>query len=150
MHLKLPPPLVFLVATGITYAAAASFPAFNLAFAGQVTAALLTGFFGLILDLRSIAAFFRAKTTVNPMTPQASKALVTSGFYRVSRNPMYLGLLLLLVAISLYLGSPIALVIVPAFIWYLTEFQIKPEERRLAEIFGQDYENYRSRVRRWI
>jgi len=84
------------------------------------------------------------------MTPDKSTTLVTDGIYRISRNPMYLGLLFLLVAASLYFSSFLSILIIPAFIWYLTEFQIKPEEESLKRVFGEDYETYLKKVRRWV
>ena len=115
----------------------------------QQRAAILF-FLGLIPDVLALLTFVRKKTTVNPMTPDKSTTLVTDGIYRISRNPMYLGLLFLLVAASLYFSSFLSVLIIPVFIWYLTEFQIKPEEESLKQVFGDDYESYLKKVRRWV
>lgn len=105
---------------------------------------------GLTIDICAILAFRKAKTTVNPVRPENTSTLVDSGIYSLSRNPMYLGLLLLLSALSVYLGSTLALLMLPMFIWYLNTFQIKPEESMLLQHFGYDYSEYCQRVRRWI
>ncbi|WP_421982268.1 methyltransferase family protein [Roseibium sp.] len=150
MKLKVPPPLVLIVAVTMTYAAASWFPGLTFKFPGQFVLAAILFFLGLIPDALALLTFFRKKTTVNPMTPDKSTTLVTDGIYRISRNPMYLGLLFLLVAASLYFSSFLSILIIPAFIWYLTEFQIKPEEESLKRVFGDAYEAYMKKVRRWV
>lgn len=150
MKLKVPPPLVLLVAVTMTFAAASWFPGLTFTFPGQFVLAAILFFLGLIPDVLALLTFVRKKTTVNPMTPDKSTTLVTDGIYRISRNPMYLGLLFLLVAASLYFSSFLSILIIPAFIWYLTEFQIKPEEESLKRVFGDDYETYLKKVRRWV
>ncbi|WP_434052655.1 MAG: isoprenylcysteine carboxylmethyltransferase family protein [Roseibium sp.] len=150
MKLKVPPPLVLLVAVTMTFAAASWFPGLTFNFPGQFVLAAILFFLGLIPDVLALLTFVRKKTTVNPMTPEKSTTLVTDGIYRISRNPMYLGLLFLLVAASLYFSSFLSILIIPAFIWYLTEFQIKPEEESLLRVFGERYEAYMRKVRRWV
>jgi protein-S-isoprenylcysteine O-methyltransferase Ste14 len=103
-----------------------------------------------VARLKAVLEFAGMKTTVNPMAPEKASALVTGGTYRISRNPMYLGLLLLLIALAVYWGTLAALIVVPAFVWYMTEFQIKPEEESLRKHFGAEYEAYLDRVRRWL
>ena len=79
-----------------------------------------------------------------------TSTLVTTGIFRISRNPMYLSLTLWLLAWSLFCGTFWGLLVVVAFVVYLTEFQIKPEEQFLAQKFGQAYLEYKQSVRRWI
>jgi len=113
----------------------------------------LTGFFiilGLSVDLSAIAFFLRAKTTVNPYTPDKSSALVTAGIYRVTRNPMYIGLICLLLAWTIWLGCFFGLLLIALFQQYITHFQIMPEERSLQALFGKTYDDYCAQVRRWI
>lgn len=102
------------------------------------------------LDGWSLWLFFRAKTTFNPMNPSNTSHLVITGLYRISRNPMYLGLLLMLIGWALYLGSVSPLLVLPLFVWLLTKMQIEPEEEILIQKFGQEYKDYQRRVRRWI
>ena len=97
-----------------------------------------------------VVAFRAEKTTVNPMTPDAASALVTSGIYGISRNPMYLGFLLLLLGWSLWLASLYALALSAGFVWYMNRFQIAPEETALGSIFGSQFTAYKKRVRRWL
>ncbi len=146
----LPPPLLALAAAGLMWAMArkAGLPAYD--FPGRAVLAFALAGAGLLLDLVSVAAFFRARTTINPLSPHRSSALVVSGFYRFTRNPMYLGMLLLLLGWAAWLGQPLALAIVAAFVVLLEFLQIRPEERALEEKFGDDYRAYKRRVRRWI
>lgn len=105
---------------------------------------------GIAVALAGVLAFRRAKTTVDPRVPQQSSSLVIVGIYRYSRNPMYLGFLLLLAAFACYLQSVVALAMLPLFVLYLNQFQIKPEERFLGQKFGQDFQVYMQQVRRWM
>jgi protein-S-isoprenylcysteine O-methyltransferase Ste14 len=73
-----------------------------------------------------------------------------SGIYRISRNPMYLGFFLLLTGLAIFLSNVIAIVILPLFILYMNRFQIEPEERVLTYLFGQEFVDYKLRVRRWL
>ncbi len=95
-------------------------------------------------------AFIKSKTTVNPMRPEDSSALVVKGIYRISRNPMYLGFVVILLAWGVFLGSALAFLMLPIFVWYIRTFQILPEEKALEDNFGENYKVYKSKVRRWI
>lgn len=97
-----------------------------------------------------VASFRRAHTTVDPRYPQKMTALVTGGVYRVTRNPMYLGMLLALAGWALWLGQLLPFIILPLFILFLNRWQIAPEERALERTFGAEYTLYRARARRWI
>lgn len=103
-----------------------------------------------IIGLAAVRAFHRARTTVNPLSPQGCTALVTSGVFRFSRNPMYLALLLALLGWALYLADALALLLALGFIAWMNRFQIQPEERILQRVFGQAFDDYRRRVRRWF
>ena len=150
MHLKVPPPAVFVIAVALLALGHWLLPALSLQFPGQIALALTVGPAGLIPAIQALLEFIAKKTTVNPRAPETATKLVTGGIYGISRNPMYLGLFCMLLGVALFLGTLTALVILPAFIWYLTEFQIKPEEASLRKLFGSDYEDYANRVRRWI
>ncbi|SEC14811.1 Protein-S-isoprenylcysteine O-methyltransferase Ste14 [Pseudomonas saponiphila] len=105
---------------------------------------------GLLFVLAGGLSFRRARTTVNPLKPASASALVTSGIYRYTRNPMYVGFALWLLAWGLYLASPLVLLGVLGFVLYMNRFQISPEERALGQLFGADFADYRQRVRRWL
>ena len=116
----------------------------------RVGAALVVAAIGAAFDVAGILAFRRAKTTVNPMKPEKSAALVCTGVYRITRNPMYVGMVFILLAWAVYLASPWALFGPLVFAVYITRFQIKPEERVLAARFGAEFASYLARVRRWL
>lgn len=105
---------------------------------------------GLALAGEAILRFVRARTTVHPLHPEEAARLVVAGTYRYTRNPMYLGLLLLLAAWALWLGSLSVWLVLPLFVAVLTRLQIVPEERALAAKFGDDYHVYRRTVSRWF
>lgn len=108
---------------------------------------LLTGITFCVL---AVISFRRANTTVNPVDPNSTSALVTGGIYRISRNPMYVAFLLFLLAWGVYLSDLLALAAGLLFVPYMTAFQIRPEERALRTLFGAAYEDYLSQVRRWL
>lgn len=122
----------------------------SLDFPGRAMLAAVIAGAGLLIDLVSVAAFIRAKTTVNPLAPSRANALVVGGLYRFSRNPMYLGMLMILLGWAVYLAQPLALLPVAAFVVLIEVMQIRPEEKALEEKFGEDYRSYKKRVRRWI
>jgi len=97
-----------------------------------------------------VRAVRKADTTLNPIKPDTATALVTSGIYRHTRNPMYLGMAVWLLAWSAWLGTPAGLVGAPLFVLYMNRFQVGPEERALHSLFGAEFDAYRSRVRRWL
>jgi protein-S-isoprenylcysteine O-methyltransferase Ste14 len=121
-----------------------------LQFAGRPWLSAAAVLLGIICSTLGVGSFRRARTTVNPLRPEAATALVVSGIYRVTRNPMYLGFLFLLLGELVWLGNPIAACVAPAFVVYLTRFQIRPEEAALRERFGLEYSKYAARVRRWL
>lgn len=105
---------------------------------------------GIAFDLLGLLAFRSARTTVNPLKPERASSMVTGGVYRVTRNPMYLGMAVLLVAWAVYLSRLLPFVGPVVFVLYITRFQIEAEERALRGLFGEEYSSYASRVRRWL
>jgi protein-S-isoprenylcysteine O-methyltransferase Ste14 len=105
---------------------------------------------GISFCLAGVISFRRAKTTVNPLKPETTTALVSSGIYAISRNPMYVGFALFLVAWAIYLSSPLLVIGVAGFVVYINEFQIEPEELALKDIFGTEFTRYQQNVRRWL
>ncbi|MFO8142341.1 MAG: isoprenylcysteine carboxylmethyltransferase family protein [Marinobacter sp.] len=105
---------------------------------------------GILFPVAGVVAFRRAKTTVDPRTPEASSALVCSGIYRYSRNPMYVGFALWLLAWAVFLGSGWGVLGVVFFVLYMNRFQIVPEERALRVLFDKEFGAYQQRVRRWL
>jgi protein-S-isoprenylcysteine O-methyltransferase Ste14 len=116
----------------------------------RVGLALVLVLIGLAIGISGIVAFRRARTTISPVNAGAASSLVTSGVYRFTRNPMYLGMLLMLLAWAAFLFKPVALLFVAIFALYINRFQIKPEEQVLSSLFGAEYIAYAARVRRWL
>jgi protein-S-isoprenylcysteine O-methyltransferase Ste14 len=150
IELRIPPPLVGLLVAAMMYWAARALPALPVPTVLKVVTSGLLALAGAAIDIAGIVAFRRARTTINPLKPQNSSSLVSSGIYRHTRNPMYLGMLFFLVAWAVYLAQPLALLGPLAFALYITRFQIVPEERVLAGLFGEDFAAYKARVRRWL
>ena len=150
LDLKVPPLLVWFVFAaamfGVTYVA----PQGAYAFPARPALALALVLLGGSVAFAGVVEFRRKRTTVNPLTPGASSSVATSGIYRVTRNPMYLGFSLVLAGWAVYLSNAVAALMLPAFVAYLTQFQIKPEERALLAKFGPEFAQYMSRVRRWV
>lgn len=150
LELKIPPLLVWLVIAGAMFGVAHSAPKLSFELAGSSAIALALVALGGALALAGVVAFRENSTTVNPLTPSASSTVVSSGVYRVSRNPMYLGFLVALAGWAVYLSNAGAALLLPAFVAYMTQYQIKPEERALLAKFGSEFGQYMSRVRRWL
>ena len=147
---RIPPPLVAMAAACLMWLAS-RFGAPLVPDAGWKTGlAVLLAAAGVASSVSGMWAFTRARTTMNPVRLDSSAALVTRGIYRITRNPMYLGLTLLLLGWAVHLSQLLAFVVWALFVAYITRFQIVPEERALAKLFGKAYDDYRARVRRWI
>jgi protein-S-isoprenylcysteine O-methyltransferase Ste14 len=105
---------------------------------------------GLLIAAAAVTKFRRTGTTLNPMEPGKASHLVTGGIFRVSRNPMYLGLSLLLIGWALWLGTVSPWLVPPVFVLFIYQAQIVPEERALEALFGTSYLEYRRTVARWL
>ncbi len=150
LQLRLPPPIYLLLTGAIMWVISNSFIQGTLylgVFSHMKWAFLLIG---LAIDLSSLLHFFASKTTPSPFNPNKTSRLITTGWYRYSRNPMYLGMCLLLIAWAIHLANLYALFCVALFIWVLNQAQIKPEELALKQKFGAQYAAYCAQVRRWI
>jgi len=150
LELKVPPPVVALLTAALMWLCAWAVPAFGFLFPARDLYAIGLAVAGVVADVLAIVSFVRARTTVNPMKPASSSSLVVSGIYKLTRNPMYLGSLLFLAAWAIYLSNVLALLLLPAFVLYINHFQITPEERVLAALFGQEFAAYKARTRRWL
>lgn len=147
---RIPPPLIGALAAVAMWGAAAPGTAFALPATVRTVLVALLVVAGLSFDLLGLLAFRRSRTTVNPLQPQRASALVTGGVYRITRNPMYLGMALLLLAWAVWLSAWPALAGPVAFVLYITRFQIRPEERAMQANFGDEFARYAARVRRWL
>ena len=149
---RLPPPIVASLFGLLMWPAACYVPGLDLAYSVRVLVlvALLVLAIGVFFSVAGVLSFRQAQTTVNPLKPETASALVRSGIYQYSRNPMYVGFALLLLAWACYLASPFALLGVLGFVLYMNRFQISPEERALTILFGNEYQAYQAQVRRWL
>jgi protein-S-isoprenylcysteine O-methyltransferase Ste14 len=150
LELKVPPVAVGLAAALAMWLASRAVPSVVLPpIAREIIAPALVAV-GAFISLAGVASFLRAKTTVNPTKPGSASTLVTTGVYRFTRNPMYLGLLLVLLGWATFLSNGLAFIVVPLFVLYMNRFQIVPEERALSALFGAEFDAYAARVRRWL
>jgi protein-S-isoprenylcysteine O-methyltransferase Ste14 len=150
LQTRVPPP-VYALLTGITmWLLDAYAPIVRLWSAPWNRAGWLLVAVGIGIDLWAVATFFRAGTTVNPLHPERTSRLITTGVYALTRNPMYLGLLLTLGGWACLLGSASPFALLVLFVWTITTMQILPEEKAMAERFGDAFTAYSNRVGRWI
>lgn len=150
LELKVPPPAVALLIAVAMWLAVSTSGALAFALPGRLAVAIALAVLGVAISAAGIASFRRARTTVNPTRPDAASSLVATGVYRFTRNPMYLGLFLVLVGWAAYLSDAVALAGPLLFALYINRFQIVPEERALTAKFGAAFDDYRRRTRRWI
>lgn len=150
LELKVPPVAQCLLAVGAMWVLARLAPAttFEMPMAGVLAGALALAAAGV--GLAAVRHFAARRTTVNPLDPAAASTLVAHGVFGFSRNPMYLALLLALLAWGAWLANGAAFVVPVLFVLAMNRLQILPEERALAAKFGAEYEDYRRRVRRWL
>ncbi|MEM0929687.1 MAG: isoprenylcysteine carboxylmethyltransferase family protein [Pseudomonadota bacterium] len=148
----LPPPLWALIFLIAGYLITEPFEVAALDY-GQVLAVELTLLFvvaGFALPIIAVRQFHKHQTTVLPMKPSKASSLVTDGVFKHTRNPMYLGMLLVLLGFSFlghnYLGFLMPLL----FVLVITLTQILPEERALEANFGDDFRAYKAATPRWV
>ena len=150
LELKVPPPAVALVIAALMWLLSLAAPALSFTTPARNLISIILAVAGVATAIAGVTTFARAKTTVNPTTPEKSSSLVSWGIYSITRNPMYLGLLLELTAWAVFLSNPLPFLFLPVYMLYINRFQIAPEERALTSLFGRDFAAYQSRVRRWI
>lgn len=147
---RLPPPLVALLLGAGMWALARAWPAMAWPQTTPLIVCVGVVVIGLLVALSGVYQFAKARTTVNPLDPDQVSAMVTGGIYRYTRNPMYLGMLVVLIGWALFLSHHLVWIALPAFILFIHRFQIQPEERVLRARFGRAFEDYCRAVRRWI
>jgi protein-S-isoprenylcysteine O-methyltransferase Ste14 len=149
LELKIHPPIVLLFCLGLTYGLSHYLPLLALPLILSDLYWYIAAI-GVLVALAGIWEFRKAKTTINPTKPDKTRYLVSGGIYRVTRNPMYLGMQLIIIAAIFKFGSYYSFIALAFFILYITQFQIKPEERIIESIFGDEYLHYKKKVRRWL
>lgn len=150
LETKIPPVAVFIIAALLMWLISSYLPAIELPESIRWFIILSFLLFGAVMGLLGVFSFLRKETTVDPINPEKASSMVDKGVYKISRNPMYLALALVLIALAIYLKSLWSLPVVLLFMIYMTRFQIFPEERAMIKLFGEQYLDYMDRVRRWI
>jgi len=150
LELKVPPLALGVIVAALMWCVSLATPAFDFTLPANVVSSVSLALLGAVICLLGIVSFRRAKTTVNPLKPDSASSLVVSGIYKYTRNPMYLGFLLVLLGWAAFLSNFVALIFLPAFVLYMNRFQIGPEERALGALFAHEYPAYCATVRRWL
>lgn len=150
LELRIPPLLLMLVVAAAMVPLGMLLPALTVPFAGHRAVGLALLVAGAAALLGAALQFRLQRTTVDPRQPAKASRFVARGLYRFTRNPMYLGMALILLGVAAWSAHGLGYLLVVAFCVYLTELQIKPEERALEERFGAEYTAYKAKVRRWI
>lgn len=150
LELKIPPVIVTAFCAAMMWLVFFTAPAYQFTLPSRHALGSILLFIGAGIALSGVLSFARAKTSVNPLNPDAATSLVKTGIYRFTRNPMYLGFLIGLLGWAIYLGSALALLLLPVYVLYMNRFQILPEERALSARFGKIFSDYAGKVRRWL
>jgi protein-S-isoprenylcysteine O-methyltransferase Ste14 len=146
---KVPPPALVLVIAVFMWLMSLAAPTLHFDVPAHYWFAVVLVAAGFVMGISGVVTFRRANTTIDPTKPHAS-ALVTWGVYAMSRNPMYLGGLIMLLGWAVFVSNALAFVFLPLYVLYINRFQIAPEERALTALFAQSFATYRVRVRRWL
>ena len=136
LELKIPPVAVVLLMAALMWLASWAMPTFGFLFPARAFLSATVAVAGLLISAFGIASFRQARTTVNPLKPESASSLVVSGIYRLTRNPMYLGFLLVLLGWAMFLSNALALLFLPLFIFYMNRFQIERRKRRFIPCSG--------------
>ncbi|MFQ3186036.1 MAG: protein-S-isoprenylcysteine O-methyltransferase Ste14 [Marinomonas primoryensis] len=150
LELKIPPVVQVLVTASLMWTLAVAVPSFGFTLSVSSLVAIVFAAIGVAFALRGVLEFRSAGTTVDPRVPDQFVSLVICGVYRISRNPMYAGFLLVLIAWGMFLSNLASFVLLPAFVIYMNRFQIAPEELHMREKFGEAYREYEAEVRKWF
>ena len=150
MELKVPPALVFLCFGLMMYLLAEFLPIGYFDFYGRMLLTKILAVMGIVIALLALFQFKVAKTTIDPTKPDKVTNLVVGGIFKFSRNPMYLALLLILLALGVFLGNAFNTLVAAGFVGYMNRFQIIPEERILLDKFGRSFKDYCILTRRWF
>ena len=148
MNNKIPPPIVTLAFGLMIYFSRNIFPDIN-----NIIFYVLSLFFiilGPFILISAVRSFKAEQTTINPLNINNASSLVISGVFKYSRNPMYLGMVFILLALSFRFNLVGGILFTSIFIMYITKFQIIPEEAAMKSIFGEDFNKYKNKTRRWI
>jgi len=148
MKNKIPPPIVTFFFGLCIYFSQEYFPNFNLEFLTMLSYILY--FAGLTVLILAVRMFKKQNTTVNPIKIKNASSLVTSGIFKYSRNPMYLGMVMILLGLALMFNVIGGILFTLLFAIYITKYQIRPEEEVMERLFGEDFLKYKNSARMWL
>tara|TARA_X000001036_G_C20612434_1_gene779550 strand:+ start:821 stop:1267 length:447 start_codon:yes stop_codon:yes gene_type:complete len=148
MNNKIPPPIITLICGLGIYFSRPLFPKYNYISIDIIAASFLL--LGIIILITAVLSFKRQSTTISPLQPEKASYLVVSGIFKYSRNPMYLGMLLILISMTIKFNFVGGILIIFGFITFITKFQIIPEEIALERLFGKEFTRYKKKTKRWI
>jgi len=147
-NIKIPPPILVIILTSLVYFSSTKLELIHLPYRQSVSVIILI--IGLIVIISPVINFIKSKTTVNPVKFKNVNTLVTTGIYRYSRNPMYLGMILIIISTTVYYLNFMSVFSPLIFYIWINKFQISREEIFLEDKFGNEYLKYKSETRRWI
>ena len=150
LELKIPPAVVMLFFMILMYFISSIFSSLNIDFMFQIFLSIETAVSGFVLIVAASYVFTEKSTSINPMKPESASTLVTNGVYKFTRNPMYLGIVVILFAWLVFLGNILNIINILLFILYMNKYQIIPEEGALEKLFGDEYLSYCAKVKRWL
>ena len=148
METKIPPPIVTLIFGLSIYFSRGIFQVVEIKYSFYFGILLLV--LGFVILISAVRLFRKDKTTVNPLSPEQATKLVTDGIFKYSRNPMYLGMALVLGSIAVFFNLIGGIILIALFCAYITKFQIFPEEKAMRDLFPDDFDKYTKATRRWI
>jgi|TARA_B110000014_G_scaffold196920_1_gene146000 protein-S-isoprenylcysteine O-methyltransferase Ste14 len=146
--LKIPPPLIVLILVISIYFSSTKIDLIHIPFQLPISIFILS--VGILIFINPVLQFIKSKTTINPIKFEETNKLVTSGIFKYSRNPMYLGMLMIVISTSIFYLNIYSMLTPFFFCLWINRFQIKREEVFLTEKFGKEYLSYKKKTRRWI
>ena len=146
--IKIPPPLIVLTLIISIYFSSKKIDLINIPFQLEISFFILS--LGILVFINPVLKFIKSKTTINPIQFEETNRLVTSGIFKYSRNPMYLGMLMIIISTSIFYLNIYSILTPFLFVFWINKFQIKREEIFLTEKFGKEYLSYKNKTRRWI
>lgn len=150
LELKVPPLLVTCIFAALMWLIARQLPGIMIEPSVRLATLVILAFAGIFFVIAGVVSFRIADTSINPLRLDETNSLVTTGIYRVSRNPMYVGFMFLLLAWGFFLSNLYSIFFSAGFVLYISRFQIHGEEAFLRSRFGREYIDYQSQVRRWL
>ena len=148
MNNKIPPPIVTLICGFSIYFSKSLFSEKNYVFSDIISISFFL--IGVAILFTAVISFKKQKTTISPLNPEKTSSLVVSNIFKYSRNPMYLGMLFMLISLAIRYNIIGGIISISIFIFFITKFQIKPEEVQMKKIFGEKYIQYKKKTGMWI